>query len=293
MEFLWEMLYEAANWRPEGPKKSRAEVFSSPEISHYLEGWGRFGDASVVALDTRDGAKIGAAWYRLMPPDDRGYGFVASATPEVFIAVAPDRRGTGVGEALLRAIMQTAYSEGFEALSLGVEKGNPAITLYKRVGFRELGFSEGSRTMKATLSVGDDVAAFTSALAMTVLEEHLSICQLDVKAEIPPWATGSSYFSVTRTEDELSIVCPEQDVPEDVSQERGWRALKLEGPFELSMVGVLASIAAPLAEAGVSIFAVSTFDTDYLLVRGKQLDFAVDTLREHGHRVSDFSTGRR
>src|SRR5688500_10419430 len=105
------MLYEAACWRPDGPKRSRAEVFASPEISHYLEGWGRFGDASVVALDTRDGAKIGAAWYRLMPPDDPGYGFVDAATPEVSIAVAHDGRGAGVGEALLRALMQTAYSE--------------------------------------------------------------------------------------------------------------------------------------------------------------------------------------
>jgi uncharacterized protein len=128
---------------------------------------------------------------------------------------------------------------------------------------------------------------------LTVLEGRLSICRLDAGVEIPAWATEASFFSVTRTEDELSIVCPEEVVPEGVSGERGWRALKLEGPFELSTVGILASIAAPLAEAGVSIFAVSTFDTDYLLVRGEQLDFAVDTLREHGHRISDFSTGRR
>jgi uncharacterized protein len=111
--------------------------------------------------------------------------------------------------------------------------------------------------------------------------------------EIPAWATEASIFSVTRTQDELSVVCPEEVVPEGVSGERGWRALKLEGPFELSTVGILASVAVPLAEAGASVFAVSTFDTDYVLVRGEQLDLAVDTLREHGHRVSDISTGRR
>jgi uncharacterized protein len=105
--------------------------------------------------------------------------------------------------------------------------------------------------------------------------------------DIPAWATVASFFSVTRTEDELSVVCPEANVPEDVARERSWRALKLEGPFELSMVGILSSVAAPLAEAGTSIFAVSTFDTDYVLVREEQLDLAIDALREHGHKVRD------
>ena len=130
-------------------------------------------------------------------------------------------------------------------------------------------------------------------LTLTVLEERLSICRLDAGAEVPAWGTGAPFFSLTRTEDELSIVCPEEDVPGGVSQERGWRALKLEGPFALSTVGVLSSLAAPLAEAGTSIFAISTFDTDYVLVREGQLDLAVDTLRETGYRVGDYSAGGR
>lgn len=93
-------------------------------------------------------------------------------------------------------------------------------------------------------------------------------------------------MSVTRTEEELSVVCQEEDVPEGVTRDRGWRALKLEGPFELSTVGVLSSVAAPLAEEGVSILAISTFDTDYVLVREGQLNLAVGTMRERGHRVS-------
>lgn len=121
-------------------------------------------------------------------------------------------------------------------------------------------------------------------LTLAVLEERLAVCRLDV-GEIPTWATEAPFFSVTRTEDELSIVCPEENVPEGVSREQGWRALKLEGPFELSMVGILASVVEPLAGAGVSIFAVSTFDTDYVLVREGQLDLAIDALREHGHEV--------
>jgi hypothetical protein len=112
--------------------------------------------------------------------------------------------------------------------------------------------------------------------------------------DIPAWATGTSFFSVTRTEDELSVVCPEADVPEDITRERSWRALKLEGPFELSMVGILSSVAAPLAGAGASIFALSTFDTDYVLVKEEQLDLAVAALREQGHRVcSDGETSEK
>ncbi|HEX6711554.1 MAG TPA: ACT domain-containing protein [Rubrobacter sp.] len=122
-------------------------------------------------------------------------------------------------------------------------------------------------------------------LTLTVLEERLAVCRLDVGADIPAWATGACFFSVTRAEDELSIVCPESNVPEDINREQGWRALKLEGPFELSMVGILASVAEPLAGAGVSIFAVSTFDTDYVLVGEEQLELADDTLRELGHQV--------
>ncbi len=130
-------------------------------------------------------------------------------------------------------------------------------------------------------------------LPLTVLQGRLSICRLDAGTEVPGWAVGASFFSVTRTEDELSVVCPEEDAPEGVSQERGWRALKLEGPLDLSTAGILSSVAAPLAQAGVSIFALSTFDTDYVLVRERRLDLAVDTLREHGYSVSDYPAAGR
>jgi hypothetical protein len=128
---------------------------------------------------------------------------------------------------------------------------------------------------------------------LTVLGERLSICRLDAGEEVPAWATKAPFFSVTRTQDELSVVCLEDVVPKSISLERGWRALKLEGTFDLSMVGILASVASPLAEAGASIFVVSTFDTDYVLVREEQLDLAIDTLRACGHRVSDHAAGGR
>ena len=123
-----------------------------------------------------------------------------------------------------------------------------------------------------------------------MLEARLAVCRLDAGVGIPAWATGESFFSLTRTEDELSAVCQEE-VPDGITYEKGWQAWKLEGPFELSMVGILSSLAAPLASAGVSAFAVSTFDTDYVLVREWQLDLPIDALRERGHRVRDRATG--
>ena len=122
-------------------------------------------------------------------------------------------------------------------------------------------------------------------LRLAVLDDPLAVCRLDAASGVPSWALEDGFFSVTRTDEELSVVCREEAVPKDVRCEKGWRALRLEGPFEFSEVGVLASVAAPLAEADVSIFAVSTFDTDYVLVRDEQLDPAAGALRERGHEV--------
>lgn len=123
------------------------------------------------------------------------------------------------------------------------------------------------------------------SLRLLVLDGRLAVCRLEPGAGIPAWASKGDFFSVTRTPEELSVVCPDEDVPADVRSEGGWRALKLEGPFEFTQVGVLASVTVPLAEAGVGIFAVSTFDTDYVLLKEDQLDPAVAALRGHGHEV--------
>ena len=121
---------------------------------------------------------------------------------------------------------------------------------------------------------------------ISLLEGHMSVCCLDGASEVPGWASKSDFFSVTRTSGEVSVVCPDGVVPEGVRSEGGWRVLKLEGPFEFSEVGVLLSVAAPLAEGGVGIFAVSTFDTDYVLVKEEQLRSAVAALRGRGHEVA-------
>ena len=118
-----------------------------------------------------------------------------------------------------------------------------------------------------------------------LLPGTLAICRLETTASIPDWATLGPFWSVTRTEAELSVVCPEARVPQEVKRETGWRALKVEGPLDFSLTGILASLTAPLAREKVSVFAISTYDTDYLLVKGEQLAKAIEALRGEGYKV--------
>ncbi len=122
-------------------------------------------------------------------------------------------------------------------------------------------------------------------LSLIVLDDTYAICRLSHDSSIPSWASAGKFFTITRTSDELSIVCPQSAVPDGVQCERDWRCLRVAGTMPFSTVGVLASLAAPLAEAGISIFAVSTFDTDYLLVKEGDFEKAVDVLRRAGHAV--------
>ena len=122
-------------------------------------------------------------------------------------------------------------------------------------------------------------------LSLSLLPEEFSICCLDPEDEIPAWAMGHAFFAVIRTPEELSVVCPSAAVPPHVRAARGWRCLKVKGPLDFNQVGVLLSLAAPLAQAGVSIFALSTHDTDYILVREEDLSKAMTALRAAGHQI--------
>ena len=124
-----------------------------------------------------------------------------------------------------------------------------------------------------------------SRLTLTLLPDILAVCRLDADVAIPSWAFTGPFTSITRTPDEISIVCLEEKVPEGVRCERGWRYLKVVGPLPLSLTGILASLTRVLALAGVSVFAISTFDTDYLLIRETDVERAVDLLSREGHRV--------
>jgi hypothetical protein len=119
---------------------------------------------------------------------------------------------------------------------------------------------------------------------LRVVPGTLAICRLGAGEAVPAWARGT-FLSVTRTPDELSVVCDQGAVPEGVRAERGWRALLVEGRLDFALTGVLASLTGPLAAAGIPLFAVSTFDTDWLLVRDSQLEAAGEALRAAGHTV--------
>lgn len=148
--FLAEMLVEAVAWRPEAPRPAVAVVLAAPEFGHYLAGWPRPDDRGVVAELPGEGA-VGAAWYRLLPPDDAGYGFVDETTPEVTIGVVAGWRRRGLGRALLTGLIDTARAEGRTALSLSVEDDNPAARLYRSVGFEVVGRVGGASTMLLAL----------------------------------------------------------------------------------------------------------------------------------------------
>ena len=122
-------------------------------------------------------------------------------------------------------------------------------------------------------------------LTLEILPETYAICRLDPSAPVPDWAESGAFRCVTRTPHELSIVCRADAAPEGVAASRGWRALGVVGTLDFALTGVLASIAAPLAAADVSIFAVATHDTDYVLVRQEALARAAEALIAAGHRV--------
>jgi uncharacterized protein len=117
------------------------------------------------------------------------------------------------------------------------------------------------------------------------LDELYAIVRLEPDAELPGWLHGGHFWSVTRSDAELSIVCREEDVPADASAERGWCALELAGPLDFSLTGVVSALVVPLAEAEVPIFVLSTFETDYLLVRERDLERSVSALTAAGHAV--------
>jgi hypothetical protein len=145
----------------------------------------------------------------------------------------------------------------------------------------------GDVSMPATFTHGRNLVAapFSPALTLTLLGETFAVCRLDAGAVVPDWAWTGEVACVTRTRDELSIVCRADLVPADVVREGGWRCLKVKGPLDFALTGVFARIAQPLADAGISLFAVMTYDTDYVMVKQDRLHDAADALMAAGHAV--------
>lgn len=142
--FLATMLGEAAVWRPDKPTPTADEVLADPRYAMYLAGWPRPGDCGLVAEDDE---LVGAAWYRTYTEASHGYGFVAEHVPEVSIAVVASRRQEGIGRRLLVGLIDASIAQGYEALSLSVNRANPARLLYASVGFQTVDQGETSLTM--------------------------------------------------------------------------------------------------------------------------------------------------
>ena len=118
-----------------------------------------------------------------------------------------------------------------------------------------------------------------------MLPGEYAVCRLPPDSPVPDMAHGDGLVSVTRTDEELSVVCRSSMAPATARVEQPWRCLCVVGPLDLSMVGVLSALAEVLAQAGIAIFVVSTYDTDYLLVRTVDLRQAVQALQAAGHLV--------
>ena len=147
--FLWEMLYHAL-YVPDGQLPFPRESVNEPGISKYVLGWGREGDQGFAAIDRPTANPIGAAWFRSFAEENQGYGYVDHATPELSVAVLPGLRGRGIGADLLRHLIEEARPH-YPALSLSVSPENPAVRLYRRLGFEVLRQDANSLTMKKEL----------------------------------------------------------------------------------------------------------------------------------------------
>jgi GNAT superfamily N-acetyltransferase len=143
--FLGDMVVEAANWRA-GGARARHEVIASADYQRYVAGWMRPGDAGFVATAPTGGA-IGAAWYRMFPRSEPGFAYIGTGVPELIIGVRPIWRAHGVGRLLLHRLCDHAAAAGFARLSLSVERGNFAATLYRSEGFAIVRSGIGRDTM--------------------------------------------------------------------------------------------------------------------------------------------------
>ena len=120
---------------------------------------------------------------------------------------------------------------------------------------------------------------------LSVLKDVYGVCRLKPDESVPDWASAGAIYTVSKTFDELSIICQASLIPQGIQVELGWRVMKVEGPLDFDLIGILATLSGSLADRGVSIFAVSTFDTDYLLVKEKDYKNAVEALRDAGHTI--------
>lgn len=116
-------------------------------------------------------------------------------------------------------------------------------------------------------------------LNFKVLKGLYSVCRLDNGVEIPEWVNKSEFYSITKTDNELSIVCCQEGLPEFVKSEKDWKIISIDGQLDFSLIGIISKISSLLAQNGISIFVISTFDTDYFMVKEENFDKTVELLK--------------
>ena len=121
------------------------------------------------------------------------------------------------------------------------------------------------------------------SLTLSLMPQKYAVCELQPNGHIPTWALIGDFVSLTRTEQELSVVCMQENVPDEIQAERDWRCVQVQGPFDFTVAGIHVSLAIPLAEANISILGIATYATDYLLIKENDLESAMQVLRNAGH----------
>ena len=124
-------------------------------------------------------------------------------------------------------------------------------------------------------------------LTLKILPDRMAVCRFEPSAPLPGWIDQPGFYSITRTAEELSVVCSEERVPPGTESETGWRCFQLLGPFGFSEIGIISSLTQPLSESGVCVFVISTFATDYLMVKEKDLAKTIDALAVQGHQINE------
>lgn len=210
---------------------------------------------------------------------------VCEKTPAAVIhrlCVSALARGRGLGRKTLFAAEQTARERGYRYIRLDTfTKNMPAKKLYESGGYRIAGsvtFRKGQFYCFEKL-----LTEKPGHMKLENVGGSFSVCRI---ADVKDAAVRGTFLSLTKTEDEISLVCPTEDVPKNcIAREDGWACIRIAGTLDFSLVGVLARISKILAESGVSIFAVSTFNTDYVLLKQDRLSGAAEALRKHGYEL--------
>ena len=126
-------------------------------------------------------------------------------------------------------------------------------------------------------------------LILSVLKDKFIVCRIESFKQIPDTILQSHFYSITKTADEISVVCPEEFLPDDSICERNWKCFKIHGPLDFSQTGIIASMTTPLAAAGISVFAFSTYDTDYIMVKDVDVEIAIAALTQSGHEIHNLN----